>query len=87
MPTFALAFTTIIHGGVAYYAISSGASHTFASLLVFFVTPASCTGVGGTVVGADACCLPSVSSTTLSPSGSFNLATLNLVAPFHAVAP
>ena len=87
IPTFALAFTTIIHGGVAYYGVSSGASHTFASVLVFFVTPASCTGGGGTVVGADACCVPSVSSATLSPSGSFNLATLNLVAPFHAVAP
>ena len=87
IPTFALAFTTIIHGGVAYYAVSSAASHTFGSLLAFFITPVSCTGAGGTVVGADGCCLPSASSATLSPSGSFNLATLNLVAPFHAVAP
>ena len=87
IPTFALAFTTFIHGGVAYYAVSSAASHTFGSLLAFFITPVSCTGAGGTVVGADGCCLPSASSATLSPSGSFNLATLNLVAPFHAVAP
>jgi len=46
-------------------------------LLVFFVTPASCTGGGGTVVRLPTCAAcRSVSSGTLSPSGSFNLATL-----------
>jgi hypothetical protein len=83
----ALAVTTIIHDSVAYYAVGPPATQAYASLLAFFVTPATCTGGGGTPVGSDACCVPSAGSTTLSPARSFDLGTLGLVAPFHAVAP
>jgi hypothetical protein len=85
--SFAIDPTTIIHDSVAYYALSPGSTLAYASVLSFFVAPASCTGGGGTVVGADGCCSASASSTTLSPAGSFDLSTLGLVAPFHAMAP
>jgi hypothetical protein len=83
----ALAPATIIHGSTAYYAVGLGATQAYASILVFFISPATCTGGGGTPVGADGCCVASASSTTLSPARSFDLGTLGLVAPFHAVAP
>ena len=83
----ALAVATIIHGSIAYYAVGAGAAHAYTSILAFFIAPATCTGGGGTPVGADGCCVASASSTTLSPARSFDLGTLGLVPPFHAVAP
>jgi len=85
--SMALAVAMTIHGSVAYYATGVGATQAYASVLVFGIAPATCTGGGGTVVGADGCCVASASSTTLSPARSFDLATLGLVTPFHAVAP
>jgi hypothetical protein len=83
----ALAVATIIHGSVAYYAVGLGATQAYASYLAFLIAPATCTGGGGVPVGSDGCCLASAGSTMLSPARSFDLATLGLVAPFHAVAP
>jgi hypothetical protein len=85
--SMALAVATVIHDSVAYYAVGVGATQAYGSYITFFVPPATCTGGGGTPVGVDGCCIPSAGSTTLSPARSFDLATLGLVAPFHAVAP
>ena len=85
--SMAMGVTMLIHDSVAYYALGAGATQAYASVLVFFIAPATCTGGGGTPVGSDGCCVPSAGSTTLSPAGSFDLGTLGLVPPFHAVAP
>ena len=85
--SMSVSLATIIHGSVAYYALGLGTTQAYASYLAFFVTPSTCTGAGGVPVGSDGCCIAAVSSTTLSSARSFDLATLGLVAPFHAVAP
>jgi hypothetical protein len=85
--SFTIAFTTAIHNQVAYYALGAGATQAYASYVVFPVPPSACTGGGGTPVGSDGCCVASASSATLSPGRSFDLTTLQLVTPFHAVAP